>query len=85
MRAVEIKFEVKRSLRNEKKTKQCRKVREMKRQIKELRQLISRAGIEIYRRKHWRKPTHKEKRIIEELKRKTNTRLSKVEDLIIVK
>ena len=44
----------------------------------------TRAGIEIYRRKHWRKPTHKEKRIIEELKRKTNTRLSKVEDLIIV-
>ena len=40
MRAVEIKFEVKRSLRKEKKTKQCRKLREMKRQIKELRQLI---------------------------------------------
>ena len=49
--------------------KENRTVRKMKRQIKELRQLVVRAGNEICRRKYWRKTTYKEKRIIEVLKR----------------
>ena len=46
----------------------------MERHIKELRQLVERAQNGIYRRKHWRKATHKEKRIMEELKRKANSK-----------
>ena len=55
----------------------------MEKQIKELRQLVRRAGSEIYPRKHWRKATSKEKRIMEELKRKTNGNLNKLKDLMI--
>ena len=36
---------------------------------KELRQLVARAGNKIYRRKHWRKATHKQKQIMKELKK----------------
>ena len=82
-RAVEIKLEVKRLPRKEKKTKENRRVRKMKRQRKELRHLVARAGNEIYRRKHRRKATHKEKRIMEELKRKTNGNPNKLKDLMI--
>ena len=74
VRAVEIKLEIKRPLRKKKKTKENRTVKKMERHIKELRQLVERARNEIYRRKHWRKATHKEKRIMEELKRKANSK-----------
>ena len=82
-KVLEIKLEIKRPLRKEKKVKENRRVRKMKQQIKELRQLVARAGIEIYRRKHWRKTTRKEKRIMEELKRKVNSNLNKLKDLMI--
>ena len=62
-----------------------RKRKKMKRQIKELRKLVARVGNEIYRRKHWRKATHKEKRIIEELKKKANSNLNTVQDVRIAK
>ena len=55
----------------------------MEKQIKDLRQLVRRAGSEIYRRKHWRKATRKEKRIVEELKRKASGNLNKLKDLMI--
>ena len=74
VRAVEIKLEIKRPLRKKKKTKENRTVKKMERHIKELRQLVERARNEIYRRKYWRKATHKEKRIMEELKRKANSK-----------
>ena len=38
---------------------------------------------EIYRRKHWRKATYKEKQITEELKGKVNSNLNKLKDLMI--
>lgn len=47
-RSVEIKFEIKRPPRKEKKKKENRRVRKMKKTIKELRQLVVRAGNEIY-------------------------------------
>ena len=56
--------------------KENRTVRKMKRQIKELRQLVARAGNEICRRKYWRKTTYKEKQIIEVLKRKASSTLN---------
>ena len=46
--AVEIKLEIKRTLKKDKKTKENRTVRKMKKQIKELRQLVPKAGNEIY-------------------------------------
>ena len=85
VRTVEIKLEIKRPLRNEKKAKENRRVRKMKKRVKELRQLVARAGNEIYRRKHWRKTTRKEKRIMEELKKKANSNLSKLNNLMIAK
>lgn len=68
-RVVEIKLEVKRLLRKEKKAKENRRVRKMKTQIRKVRQLVAKAGNWIYSRKHLRKATHKEKQIMEELKR----------------
>ena len=47
-RSVEIKFEIKRPPRKGKKKKENRRVRKMKKPIKELRQLVVRAGNEIY-------------------------------------
>ena len=85
-RAVQIKLEIKRPLRKEKKTKENSRVRKKKKKhIKELRELVAREGNDIYRRKHWRKTTLKEKRITEEPKRKANSNLNKLKDLIIVK
>ena len=53
----------------------------MKKQLKELRPL----GNELYQRKHWRKVTHKKKSLMEELKRKTNSNLKKLKDLMTPK
>ena len=49
---MEIKLEIKRPLRKEKKIKENRRVRKMEKQIKDLRKLVTRAGNEIYQRKH---------------------------------
>ena len=65
--------------------KENRRVRKMKRQIKELRQVVARAGNEICRRKYWRKTTYKEKRIIEVLKRKASSILNELKYLIMAK
>ena len=54
----------------------------MKRQIKELRQLVIRVINEIRRRKHLRNATHKGKRIKEELKRKANSNLSSKRNMV---
>ena len=78
---MEIKLEIKRPLRKEKKIKENRRVRKMEKQIKDLRKLVTRAGNEIYQRKHWRKLTHKDKKITKELKRKTNSNLNKLKGL----
>ena len=80
-RAVEIKTKTERSLR--KKTGAPGKWK--KKQIKELRKLVARVSDEIYRRKHWRKATAKEKRIAEKLKKKANSDLNKLKDLMIAK
>ena len=42
-----------------KKTIEIRIVSKMKRQMKDLRQLVARAGNKIYRKEHWRKAAHK--------------------------
>ena len=84
-RAVNIKLEIKRPLRKEKKAKENRGVRQMKKQMKELTQPVPRAGNETYQRKHWGKVLRKEKRIIEELKRKVNSNLNKLKDIMIAK
>ena len=61
VREVKIKLEIKRLLRKESKVKENKRVKKMERQVKELRQLVARAGNEIYRRKYWIEATHKEK------------------------
>ena len=57
----------------------------MKKQIKELIQLVARAGNEIYRRKHWRKARHKEILKMEEVKRKANSNHKNLKDLMLAK
>ena len=61
VREVKIKLEIKWLLRKERKVKENKRVKKMERQVKELRQLVVRAGNEIYRRKYWIEATHKEK------------------------
>ena len=61
VREVKIKLEIKWLLRKESKVKENKRVKKMERQVKELRQLVVRAGNEIYRRKYWIEATHKEK------------------------
>ena len=61
VREVKIKLEIKWLLRKESKVKENKRVKKMERQVKELRQLVVRAGNEIYQRKYWIEATHKEK------------------------
>ena len=61
VREVKIKLEIKWLLRKESKVKENKRVKKMERQVKELRQLVVRAGNKIYQRKYWIEATHKEK------------------------
>ena len=62
-----------------------RRVRKLNGKMKMLRQYIARAANEIHRRKIWRKATDKEKKILENLKRRTNSDLSSLRELLAAK
>ena len=53
--------------------------------MKMLRQYIARMANEIHQRKIWRKATNKEKKILENLKRKANSDLSSLRELLASK
>ena len=62
-----------------------RRVRKLNGKMKMLRQYIARAANEIHRRKIWRKATNKEKKILENLKRRANSDLSSLRELLAAK
>ena len=62
-----------------------RKVRKLNGQMKMLRQYIARTANEIHRRKIWRKATNKEKKILKNLKRRANSDLSFLRELLAAK
>ena len=62
-----------------------RRVRKLNGKMKILRQYIARAANEIHRRKIWRKATNKEKKILENLKRRANSDLSSLRELLAAK
>ena len=72
---------------NRPKKAQCgnRRERKLKAEMKELRQDVARAGNELHRRKHQRKSTKKEKRILKELRTKMNGKEATSKNLRIVK
>ena len=72
---------------NRPKKAQCgnRRERKLKAEMKELRQDVTRAGNELHRRKHQRKSTKKEKRILKELRTKINGKEATSKNLRIVK
>ena len=62
-----------------------KRVRKLKGKMKVLRQCIARKANEIHRRKIWRKATNKEKKMLENLKRMTNSDLSSLGELLAAK
>ena len=62
-----------------------RRVRKLNGKMKMLRQYIARTANEIHRRKIWRKTTNKEKKILENLKRRANSDLSSLRELLAAK
>ena len=62
-----------------------RKIRKLKKQVKESRQMVSLFSNEIHRRKVKRKATNREKRILERLRNTTQNQLTKKEELLMVK
>ena len=62
-----------------------RRVRKLNGRMKMLMQYIARAANEIHRRKIWRKATNKEKKILENLKRRANSDLSSLRELLAAK
>ena len=62
-----------------------RRVRKLNGKMKMLRQYIAMTANEIHWRKIWRKATNKEKNILENLKRRANSDLSSLRELLAVK
>ena len=62
-----------------------RRVRKLNGKMKMLRQYIARVANEIHRRKIWRKATNKEKKKLENLKRRANSDLSSLRELLAAK
>ena len=62
-----------------------RRVRKLNGKMKMLRQYIARAANEIHWRKIWRKATNKEKKILENIKRRANSDLSSLRELLAAK
>ena len=62
-----------------------RRIRKLKKQIKELRQILAWTSNEIHRRKIKRKSTKKEKEILQKLKKWADQQLNRNEELICVK
>ena len=62
-----------------------RRVRKSNGKMKMLRQYIARTANEIHRRKIWRKATNKEKKILENLRRRANSDLSSLRELLAAK
>ena len=62
-----------------------RRVRKLNGKMKMLRQYTARTANEIHRRKIWRKATNKERKILENLKRRANSDLSSLRELLATK
>ena len=62
-----------------------RRVQKLHSKMKMLRQYIARAANEIHRRNIWRKATNKEKKILENPKRRANSDLSSLRELLAAK
>ena len=62
-----------------------RRVQKLKGKMKMLRQYIARTANEIHLRKIWRKATNKKKKMLENLKRRANSDLSSLRELLATK